>query len=354
MDIEWPMEIRQADFSLEEEHRALREAFAAFLARECPVERVRAAEPLGFDEKLWRGLVGMRAQAMGVPEASGGDGAGLVELVLVAEEIGRSVAPVPFVETAVAARLLSHCGAAAEALCAEVVEGSKLVTLALAPMRGGSPQLVPAGAAADAIVALVGDDLVAVSRPTPFEHVANHGCAPLARLDLRGPRTVVATLLSGPEAAAAFEVAVREWKLLMAAAQVGMAAAALPIAVDFATNRLAFGVPIATYQAISHPLADSYTGILGARRLVWQAAWFADHEPDGWRHLIPMAFVYACRVAMETATTGVHTQGGLGFTLESDMQLYFRRAKGWANVGGEPRLDLQTIATELYGPAQTR
>jgi len=144
---------------------------------------------------------------------------------------------------------------------------------------------------------------------------------------------------------------VREWKLLMAAAQVGIAAAALPIAVDFASNRMAFGQPIATYQAIAHPLADCYIGVLGARRLVWQAAWFADHEPSTQRQLIPMAFANACRVAMRTATTGVHTQGGLGFTIESDMQLYFRRAKGWANVGGDPAGELQAIATELYGPA---
>ena len=102
--------LRHGDFTLGDEQRALREAFASFLVRECPSERVRAAEPLGFDEKLWRQFVEMRAVAMGVPAGDGGDGAGLVELALVAEEVGRSLAPVPFVETAVAARLLSRCG----------------------------------------------------------------------------------------------------------------------------------------------------------------------------------------------------------------------------------------------------
>jgi len=83
MKIEQPMEIRRADFSLEEEHRALRQAFAALLARECPTERVRASEPVGFDDGLWAEFVGMRSAAMGVPEENGGDGAGLLELVLV-------------------------------------------------------------------------------------------------------------------------------------------------------------------------------------------------------------------------------------------------------------------------------
>jgi alkylation response protein AidB-like acyl-CoA dehydrogenase len=103
-----PMLLRNADFSLDEEQRALREVFQSFLSRECPPDRVRAAEPLGFDEKLWSQFTEMRAVAMGVPVADGGDGAGMVELVLAAEEVGRSVAPVPFVETAVAARLLAR------------------------------------------------------------------------------------------------------------------------------------------------------------------------------------------------------------------------------------------------------
>lgn len=343
------MLLNHADFSLGEEQRALREAVRSFLARECPPERVRAAEPLGFDEKLWNQFNDMRAVAMGVPEAAGGDGAGLVELVLVAEEVGRTVAPVPFVESAVAARLLARCGAPARSWCDAAIAGTKLVTLALRPVRGGWPQLVPAGAAADAVVALLEDELVVVTRGAPSDHVANQGFAPLAWLDIDDAATTVTAIASGPEAVVSFGVAVREWKLLMAAAQVGIAAGALPLAVEFASNREAFGVPIATFQAIAHPLADRYIGVVGARRLVWQAAWFADHEPDTFRHLVPMAFVYAARVAIETATTGVHTQGGLGFTVESDMQLYFRRAKGWANVLGDPSRQLQDIADELYG-----
>jgi alkylation response protein AidB-like acyl-CoA dehydrogenase len=191
-----------------------------------------------------------------------------------------------------------------------------------------------------------------VTSPTPFEHVGNHGMAPLTRLDVGDAGMAVTSIGSGAAAREAFGTAVREWQLLMAAAQVGIAAGALRPAVEFASNRVAFGVPIATFQAISHPLADCYIGLVGARRLVWQAAWFADHEPDANRQLIPMAFMYAARVAMETATTGVHTLGGLGFSVESDMQLYFRRAKGWANVLGDPARQLRVIADELYGPVR--
>jgi len=343
--------LRHADFSLNDEHRALREAFGSFLARECQPERVRAAEPVGFDAKLWRQFIDLGAVAMGVPVPDGGDGAGLVELVLVAEEVGRTLAPVPFVEAAVAARLLARCGAQAGVWRAAAITGERLTTLALRPVHRGRPQLVPAAAAAGTVVALAGDNLVVCVRRTPFEHVANHGFTPAARLDTGDPATTVTVVASGPAAVEAFETAVREWKLLMAAAQVGIAAGVLPLAVAFASTRMAFGVPIATFQAIAHPLVDRYIGLVGARRLVWQAAWFADHEPAVNRHLIPMAFTYAGRVAMETATTSVHTQGGLGFTLESDVQLYFRRAKGWANILGDPRRELQVIADDRYGPA---
>src|SRR5207244_3534624 len=77
--------LRRADYSLDDEQRALRETFAALLTRECPTERVRKAEPLGFDEDLWRRLAHLDVGGLGVPLASGGQGAGLVELVLVAE-----------------------------------------------------------------------------------------------------------------------------------------------------------------------------------------------------------------------------------------------------------------------------
>jgi alkylation response protein AidB-like acyl-CoA dehydrogenase len=340
-------ELRHADYSLEEERVALRDAFSSFFKRECSIEVVRKAEPLGFDAALWRQFVEMRAVAMSVPESNGGDGAGLVELVLVAEEVGRSLAPVPFIEAAVTARLLAKFGADAQLLCSAMIGGTQLTTLALRPLSRS--QLVPAAAVADAVVALVDEELVIIQPATPWPHVANHGLTPLAWVGPDGPDVTITVVATGTTAVEAFDEAVREWKLLMAAAQVGIAAAALPLAVDFASTRIAFGVPIATFQAISHPLADRYIGLVGARRLVWQAAWFADNEPQSKRHLIPMAYTYATRVAMATATTGVHTQGGLGFSLESSMQSYFRRAKGWANVLGDPRREVSAIADELYG-----
>jgi alkylation response protein AidB-like acyl-CoA dehydrogenase len=203
---------------------------------------------------------------------------------------------------------------------------------------------------ADAVVGLVGAELVVAHADHPPPLVRNHGGAPLASWDLTGSDVTTAIALTGPTAIAAFEDARREWMVLMAAAQVGIAEGAITLALDFARNRVAFGAPIGSFQAVSHPLVDCHIAIVGARRLMWKAAWYADHEPDRERQLIPMAFTYACHAAIRAATVGVHTQGGLGFTSESDMQLFFRRAKGWANIAGDPNAQLGVIADALYGP----
>ena len=344
------MVVRRADFALSEEQEAVRDAFASALGRQCPPERVRESEPLGFDEKLWRQLVDMRSVAMGVPEASGGDGAGLVELVLVAEQHGLHMAPVPFVETAAAARLLAGVGGAVAAGHLEqAMSGEQIVSLALHPGRADGRQLVPAGAVADAVVGLDGDDLVVVTRDAHPDPVANQGCSPLAWWDLGaggGTRTILA---SGPGGVARFAAARQEWKLLMAAAQVGLAEGAHRIAVDFAKERVAFGVPIGSFQAVAHPLVDVAMAVTSARRLVWKAAWFSEHEPAEAARLVAMAYIFATRTATRSTTVGVHTQGGLGFTLESDEQMFFRRAKGWALVGGDPTAELAVIADQLYG-----
>jgi alkylation response protein AidB-like acyl-CoA dehydrogenase len=341
---------RQANYVLSEEQEALREAFASFFGRESPSDVVRAAEPSGFDQRLWARLAEMRAVAMGLPEEAEGDGAGLVDLSLVAEEVGRRVAPVPWVEAIVAARLLARGTTVPPVWLTGAASGSRILTLALHP--GSGVQLVPAAAAADGVIGLVGDELVLTCSGSRPETVPNQGYAPIGWWDLGavGERIVIG---SGPDAAAAFDLAKREWKLLMAAALVGMARAALDIGVEHARSRVAFGAPIGTFQGISHPLADVAGAVDTARRLVHKAAWFADHEPDANRQLVPMAYLYAEESAMRAAVVGVHVLGGVGFTVEFDQQLYFRRVKGWTLVAGDPKATLAEIADEYFGPRTT-
>ena len=164
-----------------------------------------------------------------------------------------------------------------------------------------------------------------------------------------GPATVV--LDQGDVARARHRRARAEWNVLTAAALVGAADVALEVALAYAKERVAFDVPIGTFQAVAHPLVDVATAVIGARRLSWKAAWFLDHEPAAGGALAAMAFVYASRAASLATRTGIHTQGGLGFTMESDLQLYFRRSKAWVLMAGDPQRALLDIADERYGPA---
>jgi alkylation response protein AidB-like acyl-CoA dehydrogenase len=336
--------LRYADFALSDEQDALQAAFRTFFEKHCNTERVRAAEPLGWDPALWDQLHELRPSVMGVAEGRGGDGAGLVELAVVAEEVGRHAAPVPLVETMVAARLLASVDDDAAGPALERIFAGDVASIAVARSTSG-PQLVPGGAVAPIVVGLRDDALVLLADEHRAEPLANLGCAPLGWLDLAGG----VEILTGTLARTAFAAAKDEWRILTAAALVGLGDAAEALAVQYAKDRHAFGAAIGSFQAIAHPLVDAAIGIESARRLVHRAAWFADHEPGALAARASIAFVQAAEAAEQAGAVAVHTQGGFGFTLESDVQLFFRRAKGWALVAGDRRGELRQAAGHLVG-----
>jgi alkylation response protein AidB-like acyl-CoA dehydrogenase len=339
-------ELRRQDLSLDADQQAVRQGFGEFFAKEVPSSVVRAAEPLGFDADLWLRVVDMGVAAMGLPESAGGDGATLVDLALVAEEHGRVVAPVPLVAHVVATRLLARAGAAADVVAAAAA-GERLVTLALQPVVGAARQLVPDAAIARDVLAWSAEGGLSLhTAKHPAAHVPNQGSTPLAWWDPQAAGQGV-RLASGPEAERLFRTAVAEWKLLTAAALVGIADTALHLGVEFAKTRRTLGVPIGSLQGVAFPLADVMTELSGARHLVWKAAWYAEHEPLARPDLPLAAFVQAAHAVTESAWVSAHVQGGLGFTTEADISLYFLRAKGWSVLGGSPGRDCQQIAAAL-------
>ena len=243
---------------LTEEQQALRETFADLFAKECTPDAVRAAEPLGHDASLWARMSDIGLLHIGVPEELGGAGAGLFELVLVAEEVGRRLAPVPLAETVAAIRLVAACGA--NNLLRLALEGARLVSLppATGPVR---TQVLADGAVADMVLGLVDGRIVTVSRPTDARLISNLGALPLARWS---GATDVEVLADGPGAAQAFSRALCEVRVLRAAALVGLAAEAIELGAAYARERCAFGIPIGTYQAVAHPLADALVAKDGA------------------------------------------------------------------------------------------
>jgi alkylation response protein AidB-like acyl-CoA dehydrogenase len=340
------------DLSLSEDQLALRAAFAEFFDKEATVERVRAAEPLGFDQDLWAKLAGTGAVAMGLPEDAGGGGASHLDLVLVAEQYGRRIAPVPFVEAVAAGHVLAGAGAAD--LIGGVADGSTLPTIALSPPRDGRLRLVPAGAVAEIVVALDGDRLIAVRRPPGSAHhrrphvepSPNFGSSPLADWPLDDGDLIV--LASGPQAVRLYADGVSLWQLLTAAALGGLRSAALELGVSYVKARQAFGVIIGSFQAIQHRLADVVVAGDGAQLLVYEAAWARDAARPEAAALASMAFLFGADCAFRTARECLQFHGGYGVTLEYDIQLYFRRAKGWPLVLGDPRREYQRLADLVY------
>jgi alkylation response protein AidB-like acyl-CoA dehydrogenase len=275
---------------------------------------------------------------MALSESRGGDGAGLVNLALVVEEAARHAAPVPLVEAIVGARALEQLTPGG-ALLERIRTSGAIVSVS--PGGGGNRRLVPAGAVAEAVIARCNGDVV-LATGVPAVLAPNLGSAPLGWWEVGGAE-IIAT---GSE----FDVINSEWQLLTAAALVGLGQAAVDIGVRYANERTAFGAAIGSFQAIAHPLVDAASAVEGARRLMWRAAWFAENEPESLGSLAVAALLSAGTAAEKAGAVAIHTQGGFGVTLESDAQLYYRRAKGWGLIGGTRRALLSEIADLTLGP----
>ena len=332
---------------LSDEQEQLVASFAQLFAKESSSEAVREAEPLGFAPDLWATVQETGAVAMAVPEAAGGWGATMLDLALVAEEVGRASAAAPVIDTQVAARLLAAVSAPAEVVDA-IVNGERLVTLALHAPVGGVARLVPAGAVCDSVVVLDGERLLLVDVDDAARtSVRNLADAPLADVAVDGG-TVVA---EGPSAVAAFEAAIDEWLTLTASALVGLGTASHVIACEYATERAAFGRIIGTFQGVAHPLADDATALDGARLLARKAAWAHDVDDARARELSAMAFAFAARTAEQATYDAIHTHGGYGFMLEYDVQLHYRRCRGWSRVWGDAERAVTRAADARYAAA---
>ncbi|WP_024802931.1 acyl-CoA dehydrogenase family protein [Nocardia sp. BMG51109] len=338
-------ELRRQDYSLSEDQTELQAVYAKFFKSRCPLEVVRAAEPTGFDKNLWEQLCATGATTMALPETAGGDGATLVDLALVAEELGRVLAPVPWIDHVCAVRLLARLGALPPGTdgAAEVAEGRQVVALDPRLDSTAGRRLIASGSVADHIVLRDGDDIVRLSPATRPAQVDNIGRMPMAWVDPAAvdQRTVLAT---GSAAPADYERALDEWRVLTAAALVGLVDETLRVAVEFAKNRYTMGVPISTLQGISHPLANIAIVVQGGRNLVRRAAWFLEYEPDVQPELASAAFVYLAEEAARAATMAVHVQGGLGVATESAASAYLLRARGWPLAAGDPGASAVRVA----------
>jgi alkylation response protein AidB-like acyl-CoA dehydrogenase len=202
---------------------------------------------------------------------------------------------------------------------------------------------------ANEALVLSGDELLLVEIEEARAPIPNLGCMPVADVTVSPEASVLA---SGHEAREIHDGAVDEWLVLTAAALVGIGHRALQLGVEYAKERHAWGVPIGSFQAISHPLADSATALDGARLLVHKAAWASDEQSDRARELAGMAFAFASDAARDATARSLHCHGGYGVMMEYDIQLYYRRARAWGRVFGDSARAFERVADARYGAVE--
>jgi alkylation response protein AidB-like acyl-CoA dehydrogenase len=359
------------DLDFDQEQALLRQTVRDVLGRHCPLDVVRQMEddPTGYPIPLWAQLGELDLIGLLLPEAYGGSGMSLVEGVALYEELGRALAPVPhFVSAVMSGGVLAAAGSGAqkEQWLRPIASGEAILTPAwLEPENGFSPRGVEVRAEADAS----GFRIAGVKRHVAFASAADR-LVVLARtgdatedvdLFLVDPAAPGVTLrqqfsiASDTQYEVTFaDVSVTEddrvgapgsgwatWQevlqpglVLLAAQAVGGARYALEITTQYAKDRQQFDKPLGAFQALAHYLADAVTNLDGAEQLVHEAAWAgANGRPLA--SLAPMAKLFACSTFRDITAMAQQIFGGIGFTLDFDIQLYFRRAKQqqllWAN-----------------------
>jgi len=357
------------DLEFSEEQRALREMVRGVVAEHAPLEVVRKLEddPRGFPASLWKQLASLGVLGVLIPEEHGGAGQSLLEAAIVYEELGRGLAPSPHLPSCVVGGgLLLEAGSDAQKRewLPKLCEGSAVLTPAwLEPARGFGPVGVQLSARRDGQdhrlsgvkwhvpFASAATRLVVLARTGPGERDVD-----LFLVDPGGPgvkltqqRTIgsetqyqveFADVLV-PESArigaegsgfASLERVMHDAIVLVAAQALGGAERALEITVEYAKVRKQFDKPLGAFQSIAHYLADGATSVEGGKTLVYEAAWARSSGRDVSR-LAPMAKLFACQAYRDVTAMCQQVWGGVGFTVEYDIQLYFRRAKqlqlGW-------------------------
>ena len=334
-------------FDLNDEQRAVRDAVDDLTrARwDSPAVRRRITGDDKEAAQLWNELAGAGWTGAAVDEAHGGQGLGTVELALVCEGLGRSLAPATFFGNTAAALLVELAGddEQRQRLLPGFASGEARGAIAVLEPDGRALAFDAEGAAA---VVLVngGRAVVAPSTECRFD--------PLDGIDLTRRLTRV-TAAESEELRGDVTAALDRAEVILSAELVGVAQRALDLAVDHAQTRQQFGRPIGAYQAVSHRCADMLLDVESARSAVLCAAWTADNDPAQLAFASSVAKVAAAQGAPRVTASSLQVHGGIGFTWEHDCHLLLRRAAASARLLGGVDFHLDRVA-ELRGLGSMR
>jgi alkylation response protein AidB-like acyl-CoA dehydrogenase len=328
------------DFDFTDEQREIKSTAREFIGSRFKPEKVRelAESDSPYDDAIWKEMCDLGWTGIAISEENGGQGLGVVELIILLEELGRACAPAPFIANAFAGALIETAGS-------DEQKSKWLPGIASGEARGAAtltgPGETPIAGAAKGAAVLVLDDGEQKAK------IAEASEVELEKIDMIDSTRAYYRVTSNGGDLMPGDVtpAMKVGMIAVAAELVGIAQGALDMAVAYAKERQQFGRPIGAYQAVSHRLADMLWAVEEARSLTYSAAWAADADPD----LLPIAASMAKARASDAACSVTHDAiqvfGGIGFTWEHDIQFFLKRARTMAPMMGSARIHRDQVAT---------
>ncbi len=373
------------DLGLSEEQEMLKNFARDFLEKECPEKLVREMEEdeRGYTDALWQGMAQQGWQGLMIPEEQGGNGMSFLDLCVLLEEFGRALVPGPFLSTTVLGTipvLLAGSKKQKKEILPKVARGETIMTLAFTePSARFDAEGVDLEAKKD------GNDYILNGTKLfiPDAHVADTMVV-VARTSGKGEKGISLFLVEGKSAGISTTVLKtiaadkqcevkfddvrvptsamlgrrgQGWEIMRQAARyntvaycaylVGLAQRDFEISVDYAKERIQFGRPIGSFQAIQHKAADMVTDVDGSRFIMYRAAWaVTENEPDQDLQ-VSMAKAWCSDATRRVVAHGQQIHGGIGFTKEYVIQLYFRRQKRAELMWGDADYHREKVAELL-------
>jgi alkylation response protein AidB-like acyl-CoA dehydrogenase len=373
------------DFAFSEEQEMLRKSAREFLAKECSprvVRRLMESED-GYDPTLWKKIADLGWTALGIPEQYGGVGT-FLDLVVVLEEAGRALLPGPFFSTmGLAVPVLLEAGTEAQKkeVLGGIVQGSSRATLAftepagrwdadgvaLKAMRSGGgwrldgvKTFVPDAHTADFIAVVArsrGEGEEGLTLFLVKDRPKGMTVKPLETMDMTrrwcevrfdGVQLDADAVMGAPDKAWPAMKRALEWATsALCAEMVGGVQKVLETSTEYAKTRHQFGKPIGIYQAVSHKIADMLVLSESGRSATYYAAWAVEADAPDRSLAASMAKAYVSDAYRKVAGDGIQVHGGIGFTWEHDMHLYFKRAKSSEVTLGDATYHRELVAQAL-------
>ncbi len=314
------------NFDFTDDQREIRRTARELLTARSPMERVReAAEEGAYDPSLWQELVELGWPGIAIPEAHGGQGLGVLELVILLEELGYAAAASPLLSNAAAGLLIDAAGSEEQRarLLPGIADGSATATLAFA--REDVADLVPDAEAAAHVVLVedgvatlhaVGDGEIAIEPRETIDPTRRYARVRVTRPGSGESLGAPATLAAGLDRA----------EIALAAELTGLAQRALDMTLAYVKERRQFGVPVGVFQAVSHRCAQMLLDTEGARSATYFAAWAADADPDSLARGASLAKTAASDAGVHATAAAIQLHGGIGFTWEADVHWLYKRA----------------------------